>query len=257
MHSYQQRPLKTFIVRDPKTRKISKADFRDRVIHHALCNIIEPLFDKTFIHDSYANRKDKGTLKAIQQFDKFKIKIYNKRTRQGYVFKADIKHYFPEINYQILLNIITHKIQDESVIWLIKQIIYNPSANEGGERGLPLGNLTSQFFANVYLNELDQFVKHQLKAKYYIRYVDDFVILHKNKYQLREYKERINEFLKEKLSLELHTGKSKIIPLKQGVNFLGLRVFYFHKLVRKTNLRRMKRTLTTYKQLYQEGKLVS
>jgi len=118
-----------------------------------------------------------------------------------------------------------------------------------------LGNLTSQFFANVYLNELDQFVKHQLKVNYYIRYVDDFVILHKSKQKLRNYRERINKFLKEKLALELHPGKSKIIPLKQGVNFLGLRVFYHHKLLRKTNLRKMKKTLITYKQLYQEGKL--
>ncbi|MDP1694728.1 MAG: reverse transcriptase domain-containing protein [Candidatus Woesearchaeota archaeon] len=107
----------------------------------------------------------------------------------------------------------------------------------------------------MYLNELDQFIKHQLKAEYYIRYVDDFVILHQNKYKLREYKEKINEFLKEKLSLELHVGKSKIISLNRGINFLGLRVFYYHKLLRKTNLRKMKRTIAAYKQLYQEGKL--
>ncbi len=132
MHCYQPRPLKTFIVRDPKTRKISKADFRDRVIHHALCNIIEPLFDETFIYDSYANRKGKGTLKAIQRFDQFKRKIYNKRTRRGYVFKADVKHYFDGIDHQILLDIIADKIKDENIIWLIKKIIDISCANGGG-----------------------------------------------------------------------------------------------------------------------------
>ena len=131
MHCYQPHPLKTFIVRDPKTRKISKAEFRDRVIHHVLCNILEPIFDKTFIYDSYANRKGKGTLKAIQRFDQFKRKIYNKKKRQGYVFKADIKHYFQEIDHQILLDMIVHKVQDKSVIWLIKQIIAN-QPNGGG-----------------------------------------------------------------------------------------------------------------------------
>jgi len=125
----------------------------------------------------------------------------------------------------------------------------------GGERGLPLGNLTSQFFANVYLNQLDQFVKHQLKAKYYIRYVDDFVILHKHKKTLEIYKERINKFLKNRLLIELHPGKSKIMPLKKGINFLGFRIFNHHKLLRKTNLRKIKKTLESYKQIYTEGKI--
>ena len=129
-HIYRPKPLTTFIIRDPKTRKISKADFRDRVIHHALCNVIEPLFDKIFIHDSYANRKGKGTLKAIQRFDQFKRKVYDKYTQTGYVLKADIKHYFNEIGHDILFNIIRRKIKDPKVLWLIKQII----ANQGGGR---------------------------------------------------------------------------------------------------------------------------
>src|SRR3989344_3254253 len=132
LHSYQPKPLKTFILRDPKTRKISKSDFRDRVIYHALINIIEPIFDKIFIYDSYANRKGKGNLYLIKR-----------------------------------------KIKDEKVIWLIKKIIKNTSTGGIANIGMPLGNLTSQFFANIYLNELDYFVKYQLKVKYYIRYVDD------------------------------------------------------------------------------------
>jgi len=124
-HIYTPKPLTTFIIRDPKTRKISKAEFRDRVIHHGLCNVIEPLFNQSFIHDSYANRKGKGTVKAIQCFDQFKRKVYNKETQRGYVLKADIKHYFDEIDHKILMQIIERKIKDAKVIWLIKKIIAN------------------------------------------------------------------------------------------------------------------------------------
>ncbi|MDP1694727.1 MAG: reverse transcriptase domain-containing protein [Candidatus Woesearchaeota archaeon] len=131
-HIYTPKPLTTFIIRDPKTRKISKADFRDRVIHHALCNVLEPLFDSNFIHDSYANRRGKGTLKAIQRFDQFKRKVYNKTTQKGYVLKGDIKHYFDEIDQKILIEIIERKIKDTKVLWLIKQIIHNSSAKGGG-----------------------------------------------------------------------------------------------------------------------------
>jgi RNA-directed DNA polymerase len=141
LHSYQPKPLKTFILRDPKTRKISKSDFRDRVIHHALIKIIEPIFDKTFIYDSCANRKGKGNLFAIKRFDEFKRKVsrngktnggFNNNQVKGYCLKADIKHYFPEVNHDILLNIIKRKIKDEKVIWLIKKIIKNVSMRGGG-----------------------------------------------------------------------------------------------------------------------------
>jgi len=191
---YKPKPLETFILRDPKTRKISKSDFRDRIVHHALVRIIEPIFDKTFIYDSCANRKGKGNLFALKRFYKFVRKVsrngkmngwFNNNQIKGYCFKADIKHYFQEVNHNILLDIIKRKITDERVLWLIKRILdNNNSSNLGQIKGMPLGNLTSQFFANVYLNELDYFVKHKLKAKYYIRYVDDFVILHSSREQL-------------------------------------------------------------------------
>ena len=204
LRSYQPAPLKTFIIRDPKTRKISKSAFRDRVVHHAFCNIIEPIFDKRFIHDSYANRKGKGTLKAIQRFDEFKRKVTKNNTRIGYVLKADIYHYFDEVGQNILLKVIKKRIKDRKVIWLIKKILDNHSVQTTG-KGMPLGNLTSQFFANLYLNELDQFVKHTLRAKYYIRYVDDFVILHEKQQQLVVWKLAIDLFLKETLKLYLRT----------------------------------------------------
>ncbi len=131
-HMYKPKPLESFIIRDPKTRKISKSDFRDRIVHHALCNVIELIFDKSFIYDSYANRKGKGTLKAIQRFDYFKRKVSKNNTRKCFIFKADIKHYFDEINRNILVGIIRKKIADGRVIWLIKQILNNFDSKIGG-----------------------------------------------------------------------------------------------------------------------------
>ena len=131
--TYQPNKLKTFILRDPKTRKISKSAFRDRVVHNALCNVIAPILEKSFIYDSYANRIGKGALKALERFDKFKRKVSKNNTRDCFVLKADIKHYFQEVDHEILINIIKRKIQDENALWLIKQIITNtPSAHSGG-----------------------------------------------------------------------------------------------------------------------------
>ena len=194
--NYKPFPLKTFTLRDPKTRKISKSAFRDRIVHHALVRIIEPIFDKSFIYDSCANRIEKGNLFAIKRFDLFKKRITNNLQTEAFCLKADIKHYFQEVNRNILIDIIRRKITSDRTLNLIKLILNNFE----GEKGMPLGNLTSQFFANVYLNELDYFVKHKLKAKYYIRYVDDFVILHTSKKQLEDWKQQIDKFLKEKLN---------------------------------------------------------
>jgi len=141
----------------------------------------------------------------------------------GYVLKADIRHYFDTVDHEILLNIISVKIKDPNVIWLIKLILDNHKAEVKG-KGMPLGNLTSQFFANLYLNELDQFVKHKMKVKYYIRYVDDFVIFHADKNTLESWKNDIDQFLICNLKVELHPEKSRIIALNKGITFLGFRV---------------------------------
>jgi len=259
--TYKPKPLTTFILRDPKTRKISKSDFRDRIVHHALVRIIEPIFDKTFIYDSCANRLGKGNLFALRRFYEFarkvsengKIKnLINNNQIKGSCLKADIKHYFEEVNHEILISIIASKIKDKKVIWLIRQILKNNAIGGGRssllpEKGMPLGNLTSQFFANIYLNELDYFIKHKLRAKYYIRYVDDFVILHNSKIQLKIWKEEIGRFLKERLRLELHDEKSKIIPLSRGIDFVGFRNFYYFRLLRRRNLRKILFKITQYK----------
>ncbi|MBN2052944.1 hypothetical protein JW756_05550 [Candidatus Woesearchaeota archaeon] len=252
LHAYRPLPLKTFILRDPKTRVISKSDFRDRVIHHALCNIIEPIFDKAFIYDSYANRKGKGTLAAIKRFEYFKNKASRNLTKidktkgiKGFVLKADVKHYFDTVDHEILVRIIQKKINDKRIIWLIKTILSNHKTKTQG-KGMPLGNLTSQFFANVYLNELDQYIKHELKARHYInyiRYVDDFVILHRSAERLEYCKEQINRFLKDELALQLHPDKSKIHPLYTGTDFLGLRIYPYHRLLKRRNLRKFRKKL--------------
>ncbi|HTY44303.1 MAG TPA: reverse transcriptase domain-containing protein, partial [Patescibacteria group bacterium] len=234
--TYQPKPLKTFILRDPKTRVISKSDFRDRIVHHAVHQVIELIFDKTFIDGCCANRKGRGNLYALNLFDKFKRKVTKNNTRTAFCLKADIRHYFFEVNQEILLNILRRKIKDGKMINLINKTLKNYPDKE---KGMPLGNLTSQFFANVYLNELDYFVKHQLRAKYYIRYVDDFIILHNSKRQLEIWKAEIDKFLRQELKLELHKDKSRIIPLSRGVDFVGFRNFYHFRLLRKRNVKKM------------------
>lgn len=241
--TYQPKPLRKFIIKDPKTRTIHSSIFKDRIVHHAIINLLEPIYEKVFLYDSYANRKNKGTHKAIERFDTYKRKVskngklikqpYNNNSIQGYYLKADIKHYFQTVDQNILINILKKKIKDTKLISLITKILNNY------KEGMPLGNLTSQFFANVYLNELDYFIKHKLKAKYYIRYVDDFIILHKNKNLLKAYKIQINKFLKT-LNLELHEEKSNIYPLRQGTDFLGYKIFYHYKTIRKRNLKKLK-----------------
>ncbi len=254
LHAYKPKPLETFILRDPKTRKISKSDFRDRIVHHALCNVIQPIFEKSFIHDSYANQIGKGTLKAIQRFDEFKLKVTKNNTRIGFVLKCDIRQYFDNIDHDILLSIIKKKISDEKILWLIK-IIFSNYCSKENNKGMPLGNLTSQFFANVYLNELDQFVKHTLKAKYYIRYVDDFVIFDNSKVRLEEYKPIIEFFLKEKLQLKLHPLKSRIIKIGEGTDFLGVKIFMHHKRIKKKNIRKFQKKLQLLTNFYEQKKI--
>ncbi|MFH1065880.1 MAG: reverse transcriptase domain-containing protein [Nanoarchaeota archaeon] len=254
MQTYSPQPLKMFILRDPKTRKISKSAFRDRVVHHAVCNLIEPVFDSKFIHDSFANRIEKGTLNAVKRFDEFKRKVSKNNTIRCYALKADIKSYFGNVNHKILIQILSKRIKDERVMWLITKILANHKG-EGANKGMPLGNLTSQFFANVYLNELDQYVKHKLRAKYYIRYVDDFVILHQSRKVPEDYKEQIDIFLKEKLDLKLHPDKSSILKLEKGISFLGFRLFYHHKLLAKKNMRKFEKNLEQMGRQYRYGKL--
>jgi retron-type reverse transcriptase len=267
--TYSPNPLTTFVIRDPKTRRISASHFRDRVVHHALCNIIEPILSKNFIYDSFANQKGKGTHLAIMRFEQFlrKIrvqnavlrgggqhKLFHKEFSYGYALKADVRHYFDTVDHETLLKIIEHKIKDKNTLWLIKTILKNHKTEIAG-KGMPIGNLTSQFFANVYLNELDQFIKHQLMVKCYLRYVDDFVILHRNRRILEKWKVAIDIFLRDILKIELHPDKTRIINLENGMTLLGFRVFYYYRLLKKSNAKRILKRLERFRQLYNNGRM--
>lgn len=255
--TYYSSNLKKFIIRDPKTRTIHASIFKDRIVHHAIINILNPIYEKIFIYDSFASRKNKGTHNAINRFEFFIKKVssngrliknsFNDNSIQGYVLKADFRHYFDSVNHKVLINILRKKIDDKDLIDLIKIVLDNFETEK--EVGMPLGNYTSQFFANIYLNELDYYVKHILKAKYYIRYVDDFVILHKNKKRLEYFLEHINNFLP-CLKIKLHPEKTEIHVLRNGIDFLGYRIFYHYKLLRKRNIRyfmkKLKKNISFY-----------
>jgi retron-type reverse transcriptase len=258
--TYKPRPLKTFVLRDPKTRTICVSHFRDRIVHHALINILQPIFEPRFIHDSYASRQGKGTLNAVKQFQHHLHKVThngtlipdarNENDVIGYALKADIKHYFDTVDHNVLMNIIRKRVRDDDILWLTRIILDNYDSGTFG-KGMPLGNWTSQFFANIYLNELDQYVKHNLKAKHYIRYVDDFVILHKHKTTLEEHRNKIDGFL-QTLQLELHPNKCCIVSLRQGITFLGYRIFNKYTLLRARNVRTIRNRITTLLDAYEE-----
>ena len=225
-----------FVVNDSKKRIIRAAPFKDRIIHHALCNIIEPIFEKSFIFDSYACRLGKGLHKAIKRFKQFlriiKLKNNLKDYNNIYVLKCDIVQYFNSVNKNILFELIKRKIKDENILAIILIIL------NSYEKGLPIGNLTSQLFANIYLDNLDKFIKHQLRAKYYLRYMDDFLILGHDKKLLHLSMIRIERFLAKYLQLELNHKRAGIFPTRLGVDFLGLINFYYYRLIRKSSVKR-------------------
>jgi len=238
-----------FKIFEPKERLIKALPFKDRVVQHALCNIIEPIFDKTFISTSYACRKNKGTHTALKNIRKNVQLHFN---LEGYSLKSDVRKYFPSIDHVVLKKIIANKIRDKQIIWLINLIIDSDHSEFGIKKGIPIGNLTSQLFANIYLNELDKFVKHKLKAKYYYRYVDDFIIFSNSKKELRAYKRKIKYFLHKYLYLDIPNKKTNIYLIKDGVDFVGYKAFPTHTRLRRANIlkfaRRTKKLIKHFKQ---------
>lgn len=235
--TYQHSAYEAFNISDPKPRSIHKASVRDRLLHHALHRMLYPFFDKTFIADSYSCRFGKGTYKAIEKFNRFGLKTSRNHTRTAWILKCDIRKFFANIDHSVLINILKSYIQDENLIRLLSKIIGSFSSTQEGV-GLPLGNLTSQLLVNVYMNEFDQFVKHRLKAKYYIRYADDFVFLSEQKEILSHYLIKASTFLKENLHLSLHPDKVSIKTFASGADFLGWVHFPDHRVVRTTTKRR-------------------
>lgn len=260
--TYRPGPYRTFWITEPKPRMISAAPFRDRVVHHALVHVIEPIFERRFIHHSYACRTGKGTHRALQQFVS-----WGRSSR--YVLKMDIHKFFPSLDHTVLKSLLRRTIKDPQVLWLCDLVIDCSNKQESvtqyfagddlftpDERrhGIPIGNLTSQFFANVYLDALDHFVKERLRVKRYVRYVDDFCCFHDDKRQLTEWRERIAAFLLD-LRLHLNDGKSRVRQVKEGVEFLGFVVLPAQLRLNQTSVRRQRRRLRLLRHSYADGSM--
>lgn len=236
-HTYNHGGYFSFNISDPKPRNIHKASVRDRLLHHAIYRVLYPYFDRRFIADSFSCRNKKGTHKAINRFRTFSYKVSKNNTKTCWVLKGDIRKFFASINHEILINILKEYFSDKNTIRLLEKVIKSFSSGEGA--GLPLGNLTSQLFANVYMNEFDQFMKHRIKVKHYIRYADDFVILSDDYDWLIGLIPKISIFLWNKLKLELPPGKIFIKTLSSGVDFLGWVNFCDHRVLRTATENRM------------------
>ncbi|MGA3291689.1 MAG: reverse transcriptase domain-containing protein [Candidatus Microgenomates bacterium] len=234
---YRHGPYKPFYIHDPKQRLIHKARVRDRVVHHAIYSVLNPIFEPTFIANSFSCRIGKGTHKGVEILGKILRKVSKNNTINCFALKGDVKKFFDSIDHEILLDILEKKIKDENTIRLLKEIINSYSVSEGC--GVPIGNLTSQIFANIYLNELDQFIKHELRVKYYLRYADDFVIVSGNKKYLGKLIIQIYNFLQSQLRLFLHPDKVYIRKYSQGIDFLGYIVLPHYKVVRTKTKKRI------------------
>lgn len=251
--SYHQGKFREFYVNEPKRRLVMALPFHDRVVQWAIYRQLFPLLEKQFIDDSFACRTGKGTHKAADRLQ-YWLRQVDRKPEKFYYLKLDVAKYFYRIDHQILLNILSHKIGDKPLLDLLQRIICDnntafglalPSEGSGNfstgrlwHCGMPIGNLTSQMFANVYLNELDQFCKHKLKLHYYVRYMDDIIILSDSKSELHLIKMEIECFLGGKLKLNLN-NKTTIRPCSMGVEFVGYRLWATHRKLKKKTAKKM------------------
>jgi len=214
--SYRFGRYQSFVIHDPKSRTIKAAPFRDRVVHHAVCNVIEPIFDRGFIYDSYACRTGKGTMQGV-----LRLHAWVKGDPGAYVLHCDIAKYFNSVDHDVLLGLLARRIADKRLLALLADLVTGGASSPG--KGIPIGNLTSQLFANIYLDPLDHFVKERSRVRHYIRYVDDFLCLGSDKDCLWKEKEEIEGVLN-RLKLSFHPKKARVYPVKTGVPFLGVLV---------------------------------
>lgn len=242
--TYQPGEYRVFKVWEPKERIIMALPFFDRVIQHMIVNFIEPIFEKRFLFHSYACRKGKGVHEASKTLSKWLYELEVVQGKKIYAIKGDIHHYFQSVSHDILKAEIRRYISDKALLKILDRIIDHNGIFPPGV-GIPVGNLTSQLFANVYLNKLDQFVKHELKVKYYVRYMDDFIILSEDPAELRHLLAIIEEFLRRELRLELNP-KTTILAAKNGINFVGYIHYKDHKKIRKDARRRLTKLLKAF-----------
>ena len=250
-----------FIVTDPKERTISAAPFRDRVVHHAICNFLEPILDKTLIHQTYACRYNKGSHRAI-------AKAVSYVRKYKYVLKLDVKKYFFSIDHEILLDKLKKKISDKKLLELIKLLLDTHDSGEeyymgfkgdslfeyARKKGLPIGNLTSQLFANFYLNEIDRLICEKLKIKSFVRYMDDIIIFSDSKNELVSAFREIENTL-ESFRLKLNDNKSMIINLKNGLSYLGFHIYRNRVKILRSNLYRFIYRMKKYARFLKEGQI--
>jgi len=255
---YKHGAYSSFYIHDPKQRHIYKATVRDRILHHAIFTTLNPIFEPTFIFNSLSCRVDKGTHKGIDILDKLTRQVSRNTFKPCFVLKCDIRKFFETIDHKILLDIIRKRIKDANTMWLLEEIIESFTSRYSNlfeRKGLPIGNLTSQLFANIYLNEFDQFIEHELKVKHYIRYTDDFVIVAENKPYLKNLIAPIRSFLSEKLALELHPKKITIRKFHQGIDFLGYIILPYCRLLRTKTRQRIFKKLKKRIEEYKRGEI--
>lgn len=237
--SYRHGHYQSFYVCDPKLRHIHKASVRDRLVQQALFRVLYQIFDKQFIFDSYSCRLVKGTHRGVRRLEKLMLKVSNNYKHPAYALKLDIRKFFDHIDKDILFVLIAKKVKEPDTLWLIKIII--DSFNKDVNKGLPLGNVTSQLFANIYFNELDQFIKQNLKQIFYLRYCDDFIILHKDREYLMNLLLIVSDFLNESLKLKIHPNKISLRKTSYGIDFLGYVVFPNYIILRTKTKKRILR----------------
>lgn len=240
--TYIHGPYEAFAVNDPKPRSIHKAGVRDRLLHHALYRQLYLHFDQKFIYDSYSCRDFKGTHRALDRFEYFYRKVSKSSKRTCWVLKCDVRKFFASVDHSVLISLLKKHISDPDIISLVGGVVESFQSTGPG-KGLPLGNLTSQLLVNVYMNEFDQYVKRVLRQKFYIRYADDFVIMHHDRNALLEILPKIEAFLESVLKLQLHPDKVSIETVSSGVDFLGWVHFPSHRVLRTTTKRRMLKRL--------------
>jgi RNA-directed DNA polymerase len=238
---YRHDPYKEFHVSDPKRRHIHKASVRDRVLHQAFHRVTSPIFDKHFIYDSYSSRDEHGTHLAVRRAFEACRKATQNWRKDAYVLKCDVRKFFDSIDHGILRKLIETRISGPDTMNIVDTLFASFEKQKG--KGLPLGNVTSQLFGNIYLNELDQYVKHVLKVGKYFRYCDDFILIHENEAFLEDCMEKIGRFLQDRLLLELHPKKVEIRRITQGVDFLGYVIIPHMVLIRTRTRKRIRRNV--------------
>lgn len=256
--TYKHDKYSDFFISDPKQRHIHKATVRDRILHHAIVMVLNPVFEPTFIANSFSCRIGKGSHKGVDMLRKMLLKESKNNTRQCYVLKCDVQKFFDSIYHDILLSILRKKIKDFDLMWLLENVVESYLSERSDlfyRRGLPIGNLTSQLFANVYMNKFDQFMKHKLKVNYYARYTDDFVIVSKDKKYLNDLIILISAFLEENLLINLHPQKVEVLSFGRGIDFLGYIVFPHHTLIRNRTKKRVFRMFQNKIELYRKGEI--